>query len=1045
MLVLSLLPVACGAPSGRPPAESGESSAGRPSPAPAAPETPDAARRVEVTARPGVAEDLALPPGTCHVLSVSLRAGEGLTFTLDQEGVDLFTTLEDPAGDEAITFDSPTLDRGTDAGAWIAEESGSHRLEICAAKGGGRYRLEAQYPLAPDTRLRERVDGFRDYDQGGRLVEAGDATAGREAFESALAHWRAAGDELAQAWASYRIGRILLTGRQPAAASEAFDDSAAAFAAAGDRRSEARTALWAGNAALGAGSSRGAIVAYRRARSAAQEVGSAAIERNAVEGLASSFTELNEPLDALELFGELLSDPRLEAGAEVRVRVLWREGLLYLGLGEAERALDLFDRARDLAEREGVRAKLGNVMLGLGGALLDLGRFEEAERALGRARRLLAEEEGWEDLGWATSRLGRLYLQTGRFPEARGMFDRALELARSRQDRVMAAEVLINRGRLAALERQHEMALADCRMALDDLTSAGRTLFSASALNCLADNFAALGRLPEAQRAVEQAIERIESVRRQPTPGDLRSSLLADKHEYYGRLIEILVRRDELEPGKGFAERAFDVAERSRSRTLLDEIERARRERRGDADPKLLARSEALAQEIAQGEETLLTEARSVGAGRDAETRRRLDALRAERDLVEGQIDAASPSGNLGEVASPAGLATVQADLLSSGDTALVELYLGEHASVVWVVRADSMVVERLPPRRVIERLARRASALMAESHDRHKRVQARLAAEALSAEIITPILPALTAPHLAIVADGALNTVSFAALPLAANAESPLLGERFELTRLPSASVGVALRHREPIRSPRGRLAVVADPVFEPDDPRWPGRDPSAPPRLSALRGAGEPGSLRSLTRAAGLDRMPRLEASGREARAIARLVAPDQRKLLLGLDADRREILHGAVSGYRVVHFATHGLVLGKLSGLVLSQVDRRGRPIDGLLRSWEVFDLGLRADLVVLSACRTGRGHYLAGEGVMGLSRAFLAAGSSQVLVSLWDVDDRATAALMERFYQAHLVDGLPFSMALRRAQDWVRSRPEWSAPHYWAGFVLQGAPR
>jgi len=1041
VLALSLLPVACGGTGGAPTTEAAGAADehGRV----AAAETP--VQHTQIDAAPGVAVDLVLPKRTCHDVSVPLEVGDGARVSLDQHGVDLFTTLLDPVGKEVVTFDTPVQDRGLDAGAWIAQRAGTYRLEICAPGKGatGPYRLEVEYPLVPDDRLRARAAGFLDYARGGVLAAQGDRQAARRTFESALAHWQAADDVLAQAWAEYRIGRMHEKLGALAAAGEAFQRSAKLFGTAGDSLSQARSAAWAGNFFLVAERFRGAVVAYQEARAAAARAGDAAVERNAVEGLARSFTQVHEPLQALELFRQLLTEPRFEAGAEPRARALRLEAQLYQDLGEAERAFDLLGRARALAEREGVvSGEKGKVLLGLGGALLDLDRIEAAETMLVEALRVFEEQKMWSWLGWASSRLGRLYVQAGRLSDAEPLFNRALDLGRSRQDEKLVAEVQINRGRLAAAEGRHEQAITVCQEALEGLTAANQTLWSASALNCLADNYAALGRLVQAQDAIEQAIGRVESVRRQPTPDTLRRSLLADKHDYYGRLIEILVRRDALEPGHGFAARAFEVAERSRSRTLLDEIDRARREHRAQADPRLLARSEALADEIEQGEGRLLRDEESSGSDEEVALRRRLEELRAQRDLVEGQIESTRPGGDLADLAAPVTLETVQHELLRSGEVQLVELYLGERASVAWVLGADSVSVERLPPRQEIERLARQASELMAESYDRRKRVRGRLAAEALAQVVVEPVAASLTAPHLVIIADGALTGVSFAALPLAGEDEAPLLGDRFEITRLPSASVGVALERRSPVAAPRGRLAVVADPVFEPDDPRLRGERMASVASTPSAGAATEP--VISVTRAAGVGRISRLEGAGEEARAIASFVPPKARRLLLGFDADRRKILDGAVSGYRVVHFATHGLVLGKLSGLVLSQVDRQGQPIDGFLRSWEVYDLGLQADLVVLSACKTGMGHYLAGEGMMGLSRAFLAAGASQVLVSLWDVDDRATAALMERFYRAYLVDGQSPSRALHQAQEWMRAQPQWRSPHDWAGFVLQGIP-
>jgi CHAT domain-containing protein len=184
------------------------------------------------------------------------------------------------------------------------------------------------------------------------------------------------------------------------------------------------------------------------------------------------------------------------------------------------------------------------------------------------------------------------------------------------------------------------------------------------------------------------------------------------------------------------------------------------------------------------------------------------------------------------------------------------------------------------------------------------------------------------------------------------------------------------------------------------------------------------------------------RLTGSRLEAEIIAELVPRDRRLVALGFDANRKLLLGGTLGRYRILHLAGHGLAHPGFPGLVLSLYDEGGRRVDGLIRSYELYGTELSAELVVLSACSTGLGDEIRGEGLLGLSRGFLYAGASQVLASLWDVDDRATAELMAHFYRALLRDGDPPARALRRAQRALRGDPAWSAPHFWAGFVLQG---
>jgi CHAT domain-containing protein len=146
-----------------------------------------------------------------------------------------------------------------------------------------------------------------------------------------------------------------------------------------------------------------------------------------------------------------------------------------------------------------------------------------------------------------------------------------------------------------------------------------------------------------------------------------------------------------------------------------------------------------------------------------------------------------------------------------------------------------------------------------------------------------------------------------------------------------------------------------------------------------------------------------------------------------------------------YRIVHFATHGLINSEhpeLSGLVLSLIDENGKPQDGFLRMSEIFNLEMPADLVVLSACQTALGKEVKGEGLVGLTRGFMHAGAQRVVASLWQVDDLATAELMKHFYRGMLKENLRPAAALRVAQIELSKSPRWSSPYYWAGFVIQG---
>lgn len=378
------------------------------------------------------------------------------------------------------------------------------------------------------------------------------------------------------------------------------------------------------------------------------------------------------------------------------------------------------------------------------------------------------------------------------------------------------------------------------------------------------------------------------------------------------------------------------------------------------------------------------------------------------------------------------------------------------------------------------------------------------VAAAGLTRMILQPVAPLMKNKRLVIVADGALHYVPFAALPEPVAANGHANGERpssesateasgqpltvnHEIVSLPSASVLALLRQQYKDRKPAPKaVAVLADPVFNRHDPRVAPESVrtsddagqpkigvqsslarqidisrSATPRLSSTHRKDELDDVLQassfsedlLTRSAGdlgLSRngqlaLPRLRYTREEADAIY-AVTPRSRALeATDFRANRATATSPDLANYRIIHFATHGLLNSQhpeLSGLVFSLVDKNGNAQDGFLTLQDIYNLNLPADLVVLSACETGLGKEISGEGLIGLTRGFMYAGASRVVASLWNVSDVATADLMAEFYRSMEKDGLPPAAALRAAQVKMLQQKRWASPYYWAAFQLQG---
>jgi CHAT domain-containing protein len=256
----------------------------------------------------------------------------------------------------------------------------------------------------------------------------------------------------------------------------------------------------------------------------------------------------------------------------------------------------------------------------------------------------------------------------------------------------------------------------------------------------------------------------------------------------------------------------------------------------------------------------------------------------------------------------------------------------------------------------------------------------------------------------------------------------------------LPSASTLAVLRRELKGRSPAPKtVAVIADPVFSRDDDRFgtsqPQQNTSTTNPSEAKRSASDIGVI-----------LDRLKYSRQEAEQILALVpATSGREQALDFAASRATATSPNLAQYRMVHFATHGLlnnVHPELSGVVLSLFNQNGEDQDGFLRLHDIYNLNLPAELVVLSACETGLGKDVQGEGLVGLTRGFMYAGAKRVVVSLWNVNDSATAELMTKFYQQMLEKGVNPVAALRAAQLEMLKTQAWKAPYYWAAFVVQG---
>jgi CHAT domain-containing protein len=518
-------------------------------------------------------------------------------------------------------------------------------------------------------------------------------------------------------------------------------------------------------------------------------------------------------------------------------------------------------------------------------------------------------------------------------------------------------------------------------------------------------------------------------------------------------------------PESGLDAVAFQASERARVRSLLDILGEAGIDIHEGVDPKLVKRERTLQQRLRRRSEYQTELLSRAHTPQQAEAvARELQNLAAQYDETESQIRAGSPRYAELTQPEPLSLRQVQESLLDP-DTLLLEYSLGAERSYLWAVTTTSSASFTLPKRSDIEQAARTVYELLTVRNEypkgeRELQREARLsraraaypaAAAKLSEMLVGPVSSLLPRKRLVVVTDGALQYIPFGVLPHPHGMDvdaRPLVVES-EVVSAPSASALAQLRREIAGRRPAPKaVAVIADPVFEVEDPRV-----SKVQEVVKARTGGDPRTaLSGLDRSwldvtSGEDRkITRLPFSRREANAIIAAAPPSSRFEALSFRASRATAMSPDLAQYRFIHFATHGILDSRtpsLSGIVLSLVDEQGKPQDGFLHLWDIYNLRLPADLVVLSACQTALGKEVRGEGLIGLTRGFFYAGAARVIASLWKVDDVATAELMTHFYQGVLNKGMTPAAAMRSAQIEMWKQKRWRGdPYYWGGFQLQG---
>lgn len=1032
--------------------------------------TPAKAFQQEVaTLLPGATLEREIKGGEVRNFRVSLVRGQFMHVLVRQLGIDVVVTTFGPDGKHLFSTDSPNGRWGTEPVVFIAETSGDYRLEVRPANEkapAARYeiRIAALREVKPADR--DHVEAQRTFEEAETLRAQAKADSRRAAIEKyklALSLFEKAGERAGQALTLYTLGFAHAELGEFRLTLEYTGQALPLFKGLGDDTMEGFSLNLIGSANDFLGELPKALEYLNQALVLFKKQENHSSEASVLNNLGRISYQNSDWQTALEKYSQALALFRLIKDRNREAIALHNLGVTYYSLGEQEKALDYFQQALLLGRAVGDKRREALALSEIGYIWNSSGEPQKALDYYNQA--LVLSQAAGDRNGQATTFdfIGIAYSALGETEKALNYHQQALELKRAASNPREVATTLGNIGHVYSQLDQPQKALEYYSQALALFRALEDRNRVAVMLQGIALSERQLGKLSEARQRIEEALPLVEAVRAGTSSQQFRASYFASKQDAYALYIDILMRQHRQKPLAGHDAEALQASERARARSLVELLNEAHVDIRQGVDAALIERERSLMQRLnAKAQRQIQLLGQKSSQEQLAELIKEIRAIEDEYRQVQASIRSASPAYAALTQPQPLRLKELQQQLDPA--TLLLEYSLGEPRSYLWLVSQSALRSYELSDQGQIEKNARDVYTLLTarsfsspgeSASQKQKRIadadaKFLTASAELSRLILGPVAAELKGKRLVVVADGALQFVPLAALPspnLSASAKDgyrPLILDH-EIISLPSASALAVQRKNLADRKPaENAIAVLADPVFSSGDERLTERARNNGPRQNASETANTR-LLEHLADESGKLKIRRLPFTRLEADRILAVSRQTGNLRATDFKANRSIATGPELGKYRYVHFATHGYLDSErpdLSAIVLSLVDQKGQPQDGFLRAHEIYNLTLPAELVVLSACQTGLGKEIKGEGLVGLTQGFMYAGARRVVVSLWNVNDKATADLMQRFYSGMLREKQSPSAALRKAQAEMWQQKQWRSPYYWGAFVLQG---
>lgn len=871
------------------------------------------------------------------------------------------------------------------------------------------------------------------------------------AFHEALKLYRELSDKGGEGMVLGNLGDShMLTGEYDQALSS-FVQALDLLREAGDRQNEAATLDAIATAYGYQGKFPESFKHYRLALQAYRAIHDRSGESNALANIGANHLEQGNPWQALQYFKRALTiSTELKEKYKQQIH-LGNVGNAYFDLGDFTRAAEAFTEARKIAQDIGDLNNEAMHIADLGHTLRETGQTESALRNFQDALAIFERLGDKRSQATANADIANLRARAGNYDETRVYFERALKLHQEIGNAIGVAEtnnglgtLYLTIGEMAKSRLAHEKALA-----LGEQMHALRIIWEAK--YGLAKLAARDGNLLDARRLYVQAIDSIEAARARILSTDHKAYFLSNRDDIYKSYIDLLFQLHQREPYAGFDREAFHYSERAKARGLLDLLAEARVRLERDMPRGLQKQQETAFHQIA----AIQTQLQQAALTENERTDLLKKLAQAEQTLQDLTIIMKRKNPKFARLEYPEIVQLADFQRRMSNEKDLVLAYaLGKEGSYLWAITSRRHFFFRLPPASRIEKDVKSYIALIDTAV--HVNVSHRTKGQELFELLMGSVGDLVAkAKKIIIIPDGMLHGLPFESLLTpGANGEPKYVIEQTDIVYAPSATVMSFLNsdRQASHTSNDYRLLAFADPVFEANEVATDGNDARnngepvavdlSAPDSSIIDSLGEKTSLRGLYESLG-KKFERLLFTAEEVDSIAQFFPPSDKTVYRRYQAVEERLKQTDLKQFAILHFATHGILDERHPGRSSLVLTLDSDPLeDGFLQLNEIFNLELNAELVVLSACETATGRRLPGEGLLGMTRAFLYAGAESVLGSLWRVSDKSTAKLMTRFYR-HMFAGKSRSQALRLAKcDLLRSVP-YRHPYYWAAFVLLGS--